>query len=227
MVALEKINELKMCKIVLNAIKETEKYDKTKNTISVQKLLNYALRRYQMMNSILKPLKDILSSEMDIFSAYFLEGIQGEASINIEYNINDRKDFFTISQYDDDIEVYFSLINDKSKEIIENNKKMIIDIFNDAYGYNFENEYQLLTTSKNFLISGNSNDFNLFYKKSNSLNLGFDLKRLDEDKDIILPSKINGNLTNINFFDEENVINLLNNLKVYEENVPKCFIKVK
>ena len=224
MVLLNNLEKLKIYRAIVACMQEEEKYNQKRKVMKASEILEISLKRFYLMQDILSPLKDSLGKEIDINNLYFATDIHGDASIVVEYIEDSLKKFFTISQYDtNDFEISFDLYNSNYNTLIMDNKKKINTAFEEAYQKNFDQEVQIPSTSKLFVIDGWSNEVGIINKGNDVFKLSFDLKDYEKGSKMVIPSSIicaNKNIVDC-FNNEVNVHNFLKNVKFYEENVPK------
>lgn len=225
---LNNLEKIRVYRAIINAMKEEEKNNKKKNVLSARELLDLSFTRYTEMINILEPLKKSIEKEINIANIYFSKDFQGNTAIVVEYYDEEGKKFFTISEYDDNmIDILFDLYNGNYKKIVDSNREIINAIFKANNEFNFEQEMTIPSTSKMFLINEICNYYGISDYTSKKLRMSYNYSGTENGKTIILPNGVISEFKTISelLSNEANVHNFLENIKVYEENVPKYLLK--
>ncbi len=225
---LNNLEKIRIYRAIINAMKEEEEYNKRKNVLSAREVLDLSFKRYGEMLNVLEPLKKSLMREINVTNIYFAKDYQDETAIIIEYQDEEGKKFFTISEYDDgEIDFLFDIYNGNYQKILDDNRKEIFDAFKANREFNFERETVIPSTSKKFVVKEGSNFYGLFDSQEKNLKLSYNYVESENSKQIIVPYIITSDFKGVNELlkNEANVHNLFENVKVYEENVPKSLLK--
>ena len=138
---LNNLEKIRIYRAIINAMKEEEGYNKRKNVLSAREVLDLSFKRYGEMLNVLEPLKKSLMREINVTNIYFAKDYQDETAIIIEYQDEEGKKFFTISEYDDgEIDFLFDIYNGNYQKILDDNRKEIFDAFKANREFNFERE---------------------------------------------------------------------------------------
>ena len=225
---LNNLEKIRIYRAIINAMQEEEGYSKRKNVLSAREVLNLSFKRYGKMISILEPLKSSLMREIDVTNIYFAKDYQDEIAIIVEYQDEEGKKFFTISEYDDgEIDFLFDAYNGNYQKILDDNQKEILEAFKANNEFCFERETTIPSTSKKFVVKEGSNFYGLFDHQEKNLKLSYNYVDLGNGKQMIVPSLIKSNFRGIDDLlqNDTNVRNLFDNVKFYEENVPSYLLK--
>lgn len=226
---LTNLEKIRMYYILKKIMLESEQYDKARSVMSAKEFQDLLRNRFYVMRDVLVPVKDVLSKNIEVTNLYFAKGFDDSSSIVVEYKENGIFKFFTISQYDkDDIEVSFSLYNVDLQNILMQEKRKINLAFEECYHRNYDYEVQIPSTSKNFSLTGYNNEFSISDKTGNLFNILFQFNSHDKDDKIINPDSVKClNQAIKDFFvNSDNLQKFLENVKIYEENVPKYLKKI-
>lgn len=225
---LNNLEKIRVYRAIVNAMKEEEKDNKKKSVLNARELLDLSFKRYVEMINILEPLKKSLEKEINITNIYFANDFQGNTSIVIEYFDDEGKKFFTIAEYDDNmIDILFDIYNGNYKKMLDDNKEIINAAFKANKEFSFEQEMTIPSTSKMFVIKEGCNYYGISDYTGKRLRMSYNYSGMENGKMRILPS---GTFSEFKIVSEllandVNAHNLLENIKVYEENVPKYLLK--
>ena len=208
-------------KKIIRLIEKEEKHI-GQDTVSALDLLKIAKKRYILMKEVLKPLTQSLSKEMQINNIYFVNAINDDFSINIEYKKDNKTGYLLIHELDnDDIEIILNTDKNKNEELVNKNKKIIINTFEYGLDNYFDKKSELTSTSGMFSLNIYNNLFELHEIDIHDLINFFKLSWELEVKDLYESVKIQtGSSILEDKFNSENTKLFLEHVKVYEKDIP-------
>lgn len=228
MVMLNKIEKYIAYRSALELIAHDEAYDKKKNVLSGEELFKLCYERYLLMEQVLLPLKEKLGKRIEITNVNFAEGIQDDTYIIVEYLNEGKKNYFTLSHLEyDGIETIFNTGDKEIKTFIDENKKDILEAFASAYRYSFDRDLCILTTSKQFAFTDDTQMFSLKDSLNGQvLSISSSYTNYEKNHELYIPNATSryNNLEKV-ISDNNNARNVIRHAKVYEEALPKVLIK--
>ena len=219
---------------ILNIIKNDEKHQIGKKTISGYDLLALSYQKYLEDESYLNPLIEALSSQMNITNISFNSDEDG-FSVIIEYFMNNSRGVLLLKKEElvDNLEFVLDSSNGLYRDIILKNKKLITDSFENSHNKSLIIN-QFNSTSKLFEMALAYNKYQIIYHNIHNiedyfkLSLEYNLENRDGDTEKILKYIVcNTSLSKIEdyFRDLDNVRSFLNHVRVYDSDVQKVLVK--
>ena len=218
-------DELDKYRSVFELIKNEESYNKKANVLTGEEVFKLCQDRYELMQEILMPLRNKLGEDIEIIEISLANTMQDETNIIVRYRKDDIQKYFSISRSGfNDIEI---MDEDLEKlGFVTANKGIILDIFDHVDKDELDQQINIKSASKKFIISDIMKKFvitdvnNLFTIEGSH---GLYIKEgLMYDKEKIITS--NPKLKEALLIDE-NIMNIYKNIRVYEEDIPKTLIK--
>jgi len=231
---LNRLEKIKVYRKMQELIVKEDSYNKQKGNISLMELLKMSNKRFLLMQDILNPLREALTKDLGDVSISFgnrdqkINNNPDELYIMVQYGDDGRYIVFT--QYDD-IEMPFCISNDISIDchrMEKNNQKLITDALNQGFSSHFEQSYKMINTSKRFIIMVNNDYLRLCDKADGQyINVLYQFGMKDCDSQIARKlyccyPKIKEYLE-----FEVNLESFMQNMKIYEEQVPRCLKKFR
>ncbi len=221
-------------KAIIRATQEEEKHNG--KVVSIKELLELSKKRYLKMLEILSPLKEVLSRGIEITNIYFGKNVQGDNGTSIYVEFGDGPmNFFVINLYDESQIDVCLIPPDNIRKLVDDNKSIVLKAFRDNKGY--EDEYFLGSASKKFGIDMLSDILTLCDKRTIEkrkhgfcseplLDIKYEYKNIGNDG-LLVPSINSSSQDVIDLLgNNDNLNNLLENIKIPEANVPYCLKKM-
>lgn len=207
----------------LSTIKNVEKHDKNRNTVSAKEILDLSQKRFILMQDILGPLRDELSKYLEIENMYYDLDVQNNVGIYVAFKENDNEYFLIISQYnlDDDIEIsYDSSLGNHSKFVMDNKDK-VMKAFELGINHNFEQKFDITSTSKSFVIRNNCILMELMNKsRRNYFDIQHNFSYPNGQMHVVRSLNcVYPNILKCLKDNEANLDSFMNHVRVYEEKV--------
>lgn len=231
---LNRLEKIKVYRKMQELIVKEDSYNKQKENISLMELLKMSNKRFLLMQDILNPLREALTKDLGDVSISFgnrdqkINNNPDELYIMVQYGDDGRYIVFT--QYDD-MEMPFCISNDISIDchrMEKNNQKLITDALNQGFSGHFEQSHKMINTSKRFIITV-SNDYFRFCDKADGqyINVLYQFGMKNRDSQVVRNlyccyPKIKEYLES-----EVNLEGFMQNMKIYEEQVPQYLKKFR
>ncbi len=225
---LNKMENYAYYRAVLDLIAKEEIYDRKRSTINGEELFKLCHARYRLMNGLLLPLKEKLSEDINVTNVFFTEGFQQDINMIVEYEINGRKAYFAISNYElDTFEFVSGTSNKDMKDIVDKNKKIIMDAFKLCFDNNFDEDVIIRTTSKKFVYIDDIDKFSLQDTcNAKILYLSGTHNYYETLGNLLISKEKTSCYKKINkLLDEETMSNIINHTRIYGDEMPKALIK--
>lgn len=205
-------------KKILKLIETEEKHDK-KEVVSSLEVLKLLKQRFLLMQDIFKPLIERLSKEMIVTNIYFTMELDGFFSISISYIKNGIEETIVLSQVEpDELDLVVRNQDMQMDNFIANNKKIILDVFNNGLNDSFDIEKNLIPSTSGLLFLTTYNDhLKICNNYRDDINY---LKMLLYFAPESLKTSSSYPLLKEKFKDKENVDKFLEHVKVYEKDIP-------
>lgn len=227
--ALQDIQNMRY-RFILDLIKNEEQYDKSQRVISGLEAFYLFHQRYESLQRILEPLKNILGKNITIISIGFNDTMQDEKGMAIKYLNNDKLNLMTVNMYD--LEISEIILSDSlldENNFLEQNRDIVSKIICELenIGCIDEPEILLKSSSKKITISDNCIDFIVKSSEEKLFSIGTNHFIYNKDKKIYVRDKVISDNTKLKeeLMNEENIQKIYNNLRIYEEDFPKRLIK--
>lgn len=222
------LDELDKYRSISELIRTDENYDKKRNILTGVEVYNLCQDRYELLQEVLHPLKKKLGENIEIIDIGFVRGMQDDTHIGVRYNKDDKQNIFSISKSDfNDIEIKCSDEMLEKFSFVLINKKLVLDTFQRINEENLDEEVSINSASKKFIINDTIAKFvirdalgKIFSIEGSHALFAKDGLMYNKDKINIGNPKIKELLE-----DENNIMNIYNHLRVYEEEIPKVLIK--
>ncbi len=222
------LDELDKYRSISELIRTDENYDKKRNILTGVEVYNLCQDRYELLQEVLQPLKKKLGENIEIIDIGFVRGMQDDTHIGVRYNKDDKQNIFSISKSDfNDIEIKCSDEMLEKFSFVLINKKLVLDTFQRINEENLDEEVSINSASKKFIINDTITKFvirdalgKIFSIEGSHALFAKDGLMYNKDKINIGNPKIKELLE-----DENNIMNIYNHLRVYEEEIPKVLIK--
>ena len=211
---------------VLKVVAKDEKHAPI-GVVSSLDLLYMQKKRFLLMQEILAPLIEALNKELEVKNIYFVDGLNGNFSINIEYKKNDKTGYIILNQVDiHDIEI--SLDTNHNTDLIKKNKKIIIDVFQKGSKESFNEKSVITSTGNNFSLTIFNNLFEVYSINirdlSNYFKISYDFL---ENNSVVNQFKVATDSYKIKecLPNDERIKEFLNHIKVYKNDIPRYLVK--
>ena len=196
------------------------------NTISAMDLLTLARNRYILMKEILKPLVLELSKELLITNIYFINDLNENFSIDIEYRKDNKLGYLILKQTDfNEFEVILNTDNSQDNKLINKNKKIIIQTFKYGLEKDFDKKSELSSTSDLLSLSIYNNLYEMHNKEVQNFDNYFKLSSSLDSKELLESVKLYSSSNIQSKFNLENLKMFLQHVKFYEKDIPKYLLK--
>ena len=209
-------------KKILKLIDQDEKHDKT-SIVSAIDLLKRMRKRFILMQDILKPLINVLSKEIIITNIYFDVELDDNFSVNIDYIKDGMKGLLVLCQLmENELEIAVNTHKDQLDNLIMDNKKIIIDTFNNGLDESFDKKDELTSTSGLLLLSVNNHSLEINNSDMRNVSDQFKLLLRFPSGELLENYKLSTTIKVIEEMlnKENNMNNFLEHIKVYEKNIP-------
>ena len=217
-------------RFVLDLIKNEEPYDKSMKVMSGLEALYLCHKRYEQLQNILAPLKNIIGNDIAITSVSFPNNMQDETGIAIRYVKDSKLCMMIIRLFD--LEAFEISLSDPeldNEEFLEANRDVINGVIEELTRFEYMDEPELLfkSCSKKFIICDNCNDFVIKSVDEKSLSIGTNHYTYDKEKKLFIPEKINSDNVTLKeeLMNEEIIQKIYNNIRIDAEGFPKELIK--
>ena len=223
------LDELDKSRPVFELIKNDESYDKKKTVLRGDELFLLCQERYNKLQTILRPLEKRLGENIEITEISFAQIAEEESPrIVVRYQKDDLQSFFSISNLGlKDIEISSRDNKLESWGFVLINKGMILEIFNKINKESLDDEISINSTSKRFTIVDTMKNFSI--KDITGKVLSIDGSHTLYAKEGIMYNKEKIVTTNPKLrevlLDDNNIMNIYQHIRVYEEDIPKILIK--
>ena len=196
------------------------------NTISAMDLLTLARNRYILMKEILKPLVLELSKELLITNIYFINDLNENFSIDIEYRKDNKLGYLILKQTDfNEFEVILNTDNSQDNKLINKNKKIIIQTFKYGLEKDFDKKSELSSTSDLLSLNIYNNLYEMHNKEVQNFDNYFKLSSSLDSKELLESVKLYSSSNIQSKFNLENLKMFLQHVKFYEKDIPKYLLK--
>jgi len=221
------LNELENMKYrhVLELIKNDEQYDKKRSVISAREVYDLCYKRYLLAEQILMPLKEKIGKEVNITDISLNSGMEEYISFLIKYIKNEKEYILVLSSLDyQDIEIVTSDDLISNREFIDDNRKIILNTFNDIMDSHLDNEIMISSTTKRYAINDTCN---LFTIKDADIFLLENRKSDYKENALPYPIRIKCNYPKLKELlqDEKNRLAIYDHIKIYESTIPNLLTK--
>ena len=222
------LDELDKYRSVFDLIKNDESYDKKRSTLTGEEVFKLCQDRYELIQSILRPLKKRLGENIEVIDIGFVKPAEEEGRISVWYSKDEKQYLFSISNLGfKDIEISSSDTKLERLEFVLVNKGLILDTFNQIDKDSLDIDISINSTSKKFNITDTLKNFSikdalgkLLTIEGSHISYAKDGLMYNKDKIVTPNQKLKEALT-----IDENIINMYRHLRVYEEDIPSVLIK--
>ena len=215
-------------RFVFDLIDKEEQYDKKRDVITGTEIFNMCLERYKIMQEILLPLKQKLGNRVDVIDITSVSGCDNDNGIIVNYKKDDKRYFITISNLDyEDIDVMASDSTVQTENFIENNRKMILQIFRDIDDNNLDDDITIKSTTGKFLIVDNCDCFSIKDIDTRVFSIDSKYSTYEKNGNTISPKKIACNVPKLKELleKEDNIKLIYDHIRIYESSIPNALTK--
>ncbi len=215
---------------IMDLVKNEEPFDKKKSVMNGLEAFYLFHKRYEALQIVLEPLKNILGEDVIIISINFNNVMQEEKGMVIKYLIDGKLNIMVINMYELEIlDVVLSNPQLDSDSFLETNREIISEVVRnlERIGCIDESEVLFKSSSKRFILGDNCNDFIIRGNEEKLYSIGTNHFSYDKNKGLYVPEKIiceNPSLKE-ELMSEETIQKVYNHLRVYEDDFPKELIK--
>lgn len=222
------LDELDKYRSVFDLIKNDESYEKKRSVLTGEEVFKLCQDRYELMQSILRPLKKRLGENIEVIDIGFVKPAEEEGRISVRYLKDEKQYLFSISNLGfKDVEISSSDTKLERLEFVLVNKGLILDTFNQIDKDSLDIDISMNSTSKKFNITDTLKNFSikdalgkLLTIEGSHISYAKDGLMYNKDK-IVTPNQKLKDALEI----DENIINMYRHLRVYEEDIPSVLIK--
>ncbi len=220
------LQELKY-RFVLDRIETSESYDKDRNVISAKEAFYLCKERFTLVDEALLPLKEKLGNDIIITDILFPDGMQDETCILVKYMRDDKNNSLSISNTDSQVSGMSSDPIITNSDFIEQNKGLIIKTCRIIRTNFLNQEMSFKSTSGKFMFNDNCNRFQISANENKILTLETGYYNYKKTNSLDSSSKLDSTFPKLMevLEQEGNVSSLYDNLRIYEEDIPKQLIK--
>ncbi len=225
---LDKMENYAYYRAVLDLIEKEEMHDKNRSTVNGEELFLLCHEQYRLMNRLLLPLKEKLKEDINVTNIFFTDGFQQDTNMIVEYEKDERKAYFAISNYDFDTLEFISGTSSKDmKKIVDKNKKIIEEAFKICFENNFDEDITIRTASRRFVFKDDMDEFSLNDTcNADILSLSGTHSYYETMGTLLFSKNKNSCYKKVNKLLKDEVMgNILKHAKVYEDEMPKVLIK--
>ena len=212
---------------VMSLIKKDEVYDKKKKVLTGEELFDLCYKRYKLSQRVFLPLQKALSTKYDVTNIRIETGLQDDLVIVVEYKNNEKNLSFTIARIDNSLIDVYQTYDKSPLDTVMQNKDVVLKTFDNIINKAYDRDYIVLSTSKNFSICFNCENFIITDVLQKGFSLQMDYSFYEKNKTLYDPKRIICSYKKLKelLLDENNYLNIYRHLHVYEDSVEKTLIK--
>ena len=209
-------------------LKHSEKFDRKKEIINGLNIYQIGQDRFNLTCDVTRNLLHKLSMDVRVKAISFFSGLQDDVIMNIELE-NNKNILLSYSFIDNHYE-FLNNIPDNYCNLINSNKKSVLECFKDGINYELFDEENFSSTTKVYNAKIKNNECKIYIDSASFPREYLEcIYNYKTKSDIIDYSKININ-TNVKKLDMmtyEQTQKILENIKFYRDDIRRLLVKHK